>query len=166
LCEGYSIAGEYASFIVLENDAEYARWSIERRNAIRVRRDDTARVRLQQELQTLRDASLSELAPGEPQSVAATDPRQSPGNASSIPAPTFDNFNPSVSTTPTDLNWSRPDSSGSSPGIRSGGGGGAIDPITGLLAMSLVGAAAASRKRRRAKQCREGEEGSTGSERL
>src|SRR5262249_33151947 len=31
LCEGYSIASEYASFIVLENDAEYARWKIERR---------------------------------------------------------------------------------------------------------------------------------------
>ncbi|MGF2075290.1 hypothetical protein, partial [Enterococcus casseliflavus] len=30
LCEAYSIASEYASFIVLENDAEYQRFKIER----------------------------------------------------------------------------------------------------------------------------------------
>ena len=166
LCEGYSIVGEYASFIVLENDAEYSRWSIERRNATRVRRDDTARVRLQQELQTLRDASLAELTPGEPQAVAATAPRQSSGDSTSIPTPTVNSVNPSVSTTPTDLNWSRPDSSGSSPGVSRRGGGGAIDPITGLLALSLAGAAAVSRKRRRTKLSGEDQEGSSGSERL
>ncbi len=33
LGEVYSIATEYTSFIVLENDAEYRRWKIERRNA-------------------------------------------------------------------------------------------------------------------------------------
>ncbi len=167
LCEGYSIAGEYASFIVLENDAEYARWSIERRNATRVRRDDTARVRLQQELQTLRDASLAELTPGEPQAVAATSPRQSSGDSTSIPTPTITSVNPAASTTPTDLNWSQPDSSGNGPGFgRGGGGGGAIDPITGLLAISLAGAAAASRKRRRTKLSGEDHEGSTGSKRI
>ena len=36
LCEGFSIASEYASFIVLENDAEYQRWKIDRRNVTRV----------------------------------------------------------------------------------------------------------------------------------
>jgi Ca-activated chloride channel family protein len=32
LGEGYSIVSEYTSFLVLENDAEYRRWKIERRN--------------------------------------------------------------------------------------------------------------------------------------
>ena len=39
LCEGFSIVSEYASFIVLENDSEYQRWSIERRNLNRVQRE-------------------------------------------------------------------------------------------------------------------------------
>ena len=38
LCEGYSIASQYASFIVLENDAEYQRWKINRRNLLRLAR--------------------------------------------------------------------------------------------------------------------------------
>lgn len=150
LCEGYSIAGEYASFIVLENDAEYARWSIERRNATRVQRDDTARIRLQNELQALRDASLAKLAPSEPQPVAATAPQQSQSDSSLVPTQNVANPSPAASTTPTDLNWSSPASPGRSPGVSSGGGG-AIDPITGLLAASLAGAAVASMKRRRAK---------------
>ncbi len=39
LCEGYSIVSQYASFLVLENDAEYQRWQIARRNATRIERD-------------------------------------------------------------------------------------------------------------------------------
>ena len=36
LGEGYSIATEYTSFIVLENDAEFQRWKIDRKNALRI----------------------------------------------------------------------------------------------------------------------------------
>ena len=42
LCEDFSIASEYASFIVLENDAEYQRWKIDRKNLSRLERDRTA----------------------------------------------------------------------------------------------------------------------------
>ena len=42
LCEDYSIVSEYASFIVLENDAEYQRWKIERKNVARMGRDRAA----------------------------------------------------------------------------------------------------------------------------
>ena len=42
LCEDYSIASEYASFIVLENDAEYQRWKIDRKNLSRLERDRAA----------------------------------------------------------------------------------------------------------------------------
>lgn len=80
LCEGYSIAGEYASFIVLENDAEYSRWAIERRNATRVNRDDNARLRLQEQLLQLRDSALAQTGPAEPQAVAASEPGQQNGS--------------------------------------------------------------------------------------
>lgn len=43
LGEAFSIASEYTSFIVLENDAEYRRWNIERRNALRISRDREAK---------------------------------------------------------------------------------------------------------------------------
>ena len=74
LCEGFSIAGEYASFIVLENDAEYKRWAIERRNAIRVKRDDASRTRLRDELQRQRDESLAKLGPMTPEPLALNTP--------------------------------------------------------------------------------------------
>src|SRR5262249_48073285 len=63
LCEGYSIGSEYASFIVLENDAEYQRWSIKRRNAARIERDRTAQVALRQELDRMRERAAAKLGP-------------------------------------------------------------------------------------------------------
>jgi hypothetical protein len=39
LGEAYSIATEYTSFLVLENDGEYQRWKIDQRNALRIARD-------------------------------------------------------------------------------------------------------------------------------
>jgi len=141
LCEGYSIAGEYASFIVLENDGEYRRWAIERRNATRVNRDDAARVRLQKELQSLREASLADLGPKESQ-TASTARVQLPQQANSPELSAPSTSLPASSTSkPTDLNWA-PDN-----GSRKGGGG-ALDPITGLLAAGLACAAAMARSRR------------------
>src|SRR6185436_12722968 len=48
LCEDYSITSEYASFIVLENDAEYQRWKIERKNLVRLERDRASQSRVKQ----------------------------------------------------------------------------------------------------------------------
>jgi hypothetical protein len=81
LCEGYSIVSEYASFIVLENDAEYKRWSIQRRNATRVQRDDSARSRLRIQLENLRDQSLAAIGPNK---------NNSPSNSSESTSPTAD----------------------------------------------------------------------------
>ena len=64
LCEEYSITSEYASFIVLENDGEYRRWKIERRNANRIRRDRAAREQLNRELTQLRERSMQQIGPG------------------------------------------------------------------------------------------------------
>jgi hypothetical protein len=63
LCEGYSIVSEYASFLVLENDAEYALWSIQRRNANRIQKDRSAQRQLRQQLDSMREASLAQLGP-------------------------------------------------------------------------------------------------------
>src|SRR5205807_3312285 len=51
LGQGYSIATEYTSFIVLENDAEFQRWQIQRHNAVRIARDQAAEKKLGAELE-------------------------------------------------------------------------------------------------------------------
>jgi len=63
LGEGYSIATEYTSFIVLENDAEYKRWSIDRKNALLVARDREARSKLTKRLEGMRNDALAALGP-------------------------------------------------------------------------------------------------------
>ncbi len=60
LCEGYSIVSQYASFIVLENDREYKRWKIERRNATRILRDREARKKVQDQLSRHAGAIVSQ----------------------------------------------------------------------------------------------------------
>ena len=140
LCEEYSIVSEYASFIVLENDGEYQRWKIERRNANRIQRDRAARQRVTRQLAKLRRRTLDELGTA----VAAADPEEvdlrdevSRISPPVLPAPAANavDFQPG---------FERPRGGG-------GGGGGAIDPITGLLAAGLAGASALAARRRRRK---------------
>ncbi|MEM6692611.1 MAG: VWA domain-containing protein [Planctomycetota bacterium] len=155
LCEGYSIVSQYASFIVLENDGEYKRWKIERRNATRIERDRKARKRLEAKLQKMREASMASLGPrksgeektaqqsGESQnSVARRTPRQEADRPSQVSTRNFD-FDVSVDRP------SRSNSSRSGGSRRSGGGGGAIDPVTGLICIGFGGAAALRRRRKR-----------------
>jgi hypothetical protein len=54
LGEQYSVATEYTSFIVLENDAEYARWKIDQRNAVRLTQDRDAQATVATQLKELR----------------------------------------------------------------------------------------------------------------
>ena len=161
LCEGYSIVSEYASFIVLENDAEYQRWSIQRRNATRVQRDDSARKRLQVELDRLREQSLAAIGPnkGGPESdKSSVSPLELPGqpaiqspNQPSTPA--LDRS--VVNNRPSDLNLpttNAPAPEVSDPGTRGtkgGGGGGAIDPLSCAIALGMAGASAWAARRRR-----------------
>nr|MCU0712516.1 VWA domain-containing protein [Pirellula sp.] len=141
LCEGYSIVSEYASFIVLENDAEYKRWAIERRNATRVKRDNVAREALKNELEGLRNASLAGLGPQEAKSNSSQQEQIDPTTSNSISntlPPSVQNGN--------NINWA---DQGSSPRLSpSTGGGGAIDPITGLIAAGLASAAAWAARRK------------------
>ncbi len=92
LGELYSIATEYTSFLVLENDAEYRRWQIERRNLRRLTRDRASREKLAANLETIRGKFATELGPqgtelveAQPAAVPATRTSQPVG--SPTPAP-------------------------------------------------------------------------------
>jgi len=142
LCEGYSIVSEYASFIVLENDAEYKRWQIERRNATRSQRDRAAQLALRQQLDQLRQQAAAQLGP----EVASTAGSAAP-TATATPAP---RANPGVQPNPSAPAPSSPrrgDINVPSFGGGGGGGGGAIDPLTALLGVGLAGLGYAARRR-------------------
>lgn len=65
LGEGYSIATEYTSFLVLENDNEYKRWKIERKNALRIERDRGSQQRLQKALSKMRQGVDKNIGPAD-----------------------------------------------------------------------------------------------------
>ena len=140
LCEEFSIVSQYASFIVLENDAEYRRWKIQRRNASRIENDRAARDQVKQELAQLREQSMNRLGPvteksSKPERAPIAQPRESQGGSSAPKARSRD------------LDFRTSPKSGSESQSGGGGGGGAIDPITGLIAASMAGAAAWRRRR-------------------
>jgi Ca-activated chloride channel family protein len=72
LGEAYSIVTEYTSFLVLENDAEYQRWKIQRRNMNRLQRDRSAQDQRRQSLEALRQKAMQDLGPQPPALKAAT----------------------------------------------------------------------------------------------
>ncbi|MFO0788835.1 MAG: VIT and VWA domain-containing protein [Pirellulales bacterium] len=147
LCEEFSITSEYASFIVLENDGEYQRWKIERRNVGRLGRDRAAQARVQQQLETLREQAISKLGPPvetAQKAISQATPAPAPGpvdqTVNTQPVPTTMPNLPQPTTS-----RSRPDFDLRLPG---GGGGGAIDPISAAIGLGLAGASAIAAKRR------------------
>ena len=128
LGEGYSIATEYTSFIVLENDAEYQRWNIERRNALRIERDRAAQAEVRQAFARLQDEAQRQIGPAPervadaaPQRPDATPARRDVASPQAQPLPRRDRSR--------DFNLPT-----------QGGGGGAFDPL--MLAMVLALASA------------------------
>ena len=63
LGEGYSIATQYTSFLVLENDAEYQRWRIVRSNVRRMERDREQQQKLLAEMDAIRTKAAAGLGP-------------------------------------------------------------------------------------------------------
>jgi Ca-activated chloride channel family protein len=63
LGEDFSIVTEYTSFLVLENDAEYQRWKIDRKNASRLGRDRAAQEKRKEVLTAMRQKALQNLGP-------------------------------------------------------------------------------------------------------
>jgi len=69
LGEGYSIVTPYTSFLVLENDGEYKRWQIERRNLLRMENDRMAKVKRQQQLELIKKKAVADIGPQDPARV-------------------------------------------------------------------------------------------------
>ena len=152
LCEDFSIASEYASFIVLENDAEYQRWKIDRKNVSRLERDRTAQARVQEQLEALRNEALSKLGPAtdgaRPTADVASRPAGQPLDlVNSGQAPACADAGGAVRAESTGQPRVRPGSAD-----RCGGGGGAIDPISAAIGLGLAGASALAARRRKASQ--------------
>ena len=148
LGETYSIVTEYTSFIVLENDAEYARWKIDRKNLLRTTRDRKQQRLVQAGLDAIREKAMADLGPEAAERKLASNDRASSGGPVTDRAPRRSTPRQAPSNSQSrNLDLS---SSGRNSG---GGGGGAFDPITGAITLALagVGAAAARRRRRRMK---------------
>ena len=125
LGEGYSIVTEYTSFLVLENDAEYRRWKIERRNALRIERDRKQQERVREQLDNLRKQA-SDLGP----ITRAEEPdRSAPARKQATQPQT-------VSSSPSSRGWDLDL------------GGGAFDPFTVGFVAALGGLSAAALRRR------------------
>ncbi len=86
LGETFSVATEYTSFIVLENDGEYRRWKIDRRNRGRMKRDDARQAQLRKQLELMRESSLAGLGPNAPKQQVAQSPK--PQKFKSLNGPT------------------------------------------------------------------------------
>ena len=85
LGEDFSIVTEYTSFLVLENDAEYQRWKIERRNQKRLQRDRAAQDSRSQVLDSMRRKAIQDIGPqAKAEAVKTMDP--SARNAQAAPA--------------------------------------------------------------------------------
>ncbi len=84
LGEDFSIVTEYTSFLVLENDAEYQRWKISRRNLESIGRDRQAQVQRREQLDAIRNKAMAELGP---RAAAAPLAQASPVRLASAPQP-------------------------------------------------------------------------------
>jgi Ca-activated chloride channel family protein len=63
LGEDFSIVTEYTSFLVLENDAEYQRWRIERKNLASNGRDRQVQAKRMEQLAAIRNKALADIGP-------------------------------------------------------------------------------------------------------
>jgi Ca-activated chloride channel family protein len=141
LGEGYSITSEFTSFLVLENDAEYQRWKIERRNASRIERDRKAQQRLRQELEELRKKSMGAIGPTD---IENTTPDNGTPLVAKAPVPAQPVQQPR--TQPSSESRSMPTSGFDTPSF---GGGGAMDPVSALVGVVLGGAALLGRRKKK-----------------
>lgn len=129
LGEGYSIVTEFTSFLVLENDGEYQRWKIDRKNALRTSRDRTAMAKVSGELEKLRDAAAADLGPAGVEAkpaLAATPAMATPTQFAAVPA------TPNAPAAPQPQTGRNRD-------IGFSGGGGAFEPV-GAIAVIVIAA--------------------------
>jgi hypothetical protein len=129
---------------VLENDAEYKRWAIERKNAARMEQDHAALEARREALRKLRGQSLANIGPADAMKLGKTrDSGMSSSQAPTVPAPA------NTPSQPADNVASAPAQPGRNFTFGGGdGGGGAIDPVSGLVLLSVAGMGLWSARRR------------------
>ena len=151
LGELYSIATRYTSFLVLENNEEYERWKIERRNALRLARDRGKREAVEQQLEQLRQQATRKLgpAPAAP-SDTADEAQQAQRDVDRSQA----GDTPLRISSGSDGSSQQSDVSNTSNSRNSSGGGAALGPVSGALALGLGGLAALNRRRCRRRRGR------------
>lgn len=125
LGEGYSIATEYTSFLVLENDAEFQRWKIARTNMRRVDTDRMAQAMVRRDLEAIRNKAVAGLGP-ETASGAPAVSQSAQGHSVTVAANNQRPDAPPMATTP---------DQGRSRSINFGGGGGPVGPLFVLIAV-------------------------------
>jgi Ca-activated chloride channel homolog len=126
LGEGYSIATEYTSFLVLENDGEYQRWKIARQNLRRFDNDRSALAAVQRDFERLRNKSLAGLGPEAVGAPAQNVSGQSDRTMVSRSTPNPSQAAPQLAEQARDFQRSR---------SLDFGGGGPVGPIFVLLAL-------------------------------
>ncbi len=125
LGEAYSVATEYTSFLVLENDAEFQRWKIARNNVLRSDRDRKAQEVVRADFDKIRNKAVAGLGPEtkEMKMAAANSPVMTAPPASRTP----DSPRPPMAA---------PSQPGRSADFNLGGGSGPVGPLfVGLLAV-------------------------------
>ncbi|HSI36345.1 MAG TPA: VWA domain-containing protein, partial [Tepidisphaeraceae bacterium] len=143
LGEGYSIVTEYTSFLVLENDAEFARWKIERRNARRMERDRASGDALAADLERMRNKARADIGP-----EAVVSPKLASAASTPTPAGSPVGASPQASTP---VAQDAPAGRRQNQDLFPRRGGGAIDPVSGGIVLGLAGLlTAGAMKRRRA----------------
>src|SRR5262245_29614448 len=131
LGEDYSIATEYTSFLVLENDAEYQRWKISRKNLTSISRDRQVLAKRREQLDAIRNKALSDIGP-QPATTQVTQ------KAPTQLADTSQAINRTVQgSLPQTTAQSRTDSRRQSSDFHIGGGSSPVGPIGVLLSVWL-----------------------------
>ncbi len=87
LGEDFSIVTEYTSFLVLENDAEYQRWKITRKNLASTGRDRQVQAKRREQLDAIRNKALADLGPQAAAPAAAKAPVRMASAAQAVNQP-------------------------------------------------------------------------------
>jgi len=131
LGEAFSVVTEYTSFLVLENDAEFQRWKIARRNLENMEADRRALAARQEQLELIRNKALAGLGP-----EAAAKEGAAPVKMASAQAHPAVPRMPDASATPAPS--SSPERSGDRQSWDFGGGSGPVGPLGVLMAAWLA----------------------------
>jgi Ca-activated chloride channel family protein len=128
LGEAYSVATEYTSFLVLENDAEFQRWKVARNNVLRSDRDRKAQEMVRADFDRIRNKAIADIGPL-PKETKMEAPQQR--IAPAVPA--------APASTPTPPQRNTESSSRSFDFNPGGGGSGPVGPLfVGLIAVMRI----------------------------